>query len=182
MDLDQIHKKERVALGDDDLRKHLGSGTKILTYPQLANYKSLEQLLPKKDSYVVLLYLQTKNSGHWTCLSRHKDTVEFFCSYGSKPDEPLSWIPKETAEELGVARGLLTELFDNDKSFKKVYNHIDYQNDTDTSISTCGDWVILRLKHRDIDLNHFYLLMKQLKAKYKLDFDELSVAILEKKK
>ena len=179
MDLKEIHAKEKTPMGDDNIRKVLGSGTKILTYPQLANYKSLNQLLPKKDSYIVLLYLQEPTSGHWTCVSRHNDTVEFFCSYGSKVDEPLGWIPKETAEQLGVACGILTELFDNDKSFKKVYNHIDYQNDKDSSIATCGDYVCLRLLHKELDLNHFYLLMTQLKKKYKLsDFDELAVALL----
>ena len=179
MDLVTIHKQELIPLGDNEIREHLGAGIKILTYPELNNFKTLKQLLPKENSKVVLLYLTEASSGHWTCVSRHKNTVEFFCSYGSKLDEPLSWVTQQKRQELNIDYPKLTELFDNDTLFKKCYNPVDYQSEKDHSIATCGDFVILRLKHADLDLPHFYLLMTELKRKYKLDFDELAVALVK---
>ena len=180
MNLIEIHEQERVPLGDDDIRKHLGAGARIMTYPELFKYKTLKKLLPKKNDYIVLLYLQSPNSGHWVTIVRRGNTVEHFCSYGSKVDEPLNWISSEKQKELGVDYPKLTELFDNDTHFKKVFNHIDYQSEADTSVATCGKHVICRLKHRDLDLPHYYLLMTELKKKYKLpNYDDIVEALME---
>jgi hypothetical protein len=183
MDLTQIHKEELIPTGDDVIRKHLGAGTRIITYPDLNHFKTLKQLLPKKDSKVVLLYLTEPNSGHWTCLHRNGDTVEFFCSYGSKIDDPLTWITQQKRQELNTDYPKLTELFDNDTLFKKTYNPIDYQSERDHSIATCGKHVICRLKHTDLDLPHYHLLMTELKKKYKLkNFDDIVECMIEMNK
>ena len=53
---DIIHK----ALSDADLRNILGKETKILTYPELSKYDSIEQLLAKPYDFVIILLLDLR--------------------------------------------------------------------------------------------------------------------------
>ena len=50
---DQIIRKP---LSDANLKTILGSETRIITYPDLANYRTIEELLPKVYDFVIILY------------------------------------------------------------------------------------------------------------------------------
>ena len=65
----------RKPLSESDLRKILGSDTKILTYPQLTKYNGLDELLPKPYDFRIILLLETPVSGHWCCLLKKTQSV-----------------------------------------------------------------------------------------------------------
>ena len=91
-----IHK----ALSDSDIRRILGRDTKIIRYSELANFESLEQLLPDAVDYCIILYEDGPNHGHWVGLSKYGNTFEHFDSYGIKPDKELAWINFKTRRYL----------------------------------------------------------------------------------
>lgn len=131
------------ALGDDDIRELLPNA-KIIQYDDLDKYGSIEQLLPKNNTYAIILYESEQNSGHWVCILRYDDIIEFFCSYGSKIDEPLNWISDEKNEELGQADRALMKLLKK-TPLKVVYNKYKFQKE-DPNIATCGRHTISRIQ------------------------------------
>jgi hypothetical protein len=81
---------KHMSMDDTDIRFYLPD-VKILTYSELTNIKKIEDLLPRHKSYFILLYpVQSEQSGHWVCLTRYSKTIEYFDSYGLKPDVPLT--------------------------------------------------------------------------------------------
>ena len=91
--MNRIKQVMRKPLSESDLRKILGEDTKILTYPQLAKYNTVEELLPKPYDFCIILLLETQISGHWTALIKNPSQVEFFDSYGNAPDADLTnWL------------------------------------------------------------------------------------------
>ena len=48
----------RKPLSDSELKRILGEDTRIITYPQLANYRTIEELLPKQYDFVIILLLE----------------------------------------------------------------------------------------------------------------------------
>ena len=112
--IDGLENVERYPLSDSDIRKIIGSKTKIIKFSQLANYNSIEQLLPHNGDYLVLLFESAMDSGHWTALLRYNDTIEFFGSYGGEPHDILRWTSqkKKKRRSLGEDEDYLTEMFD----------------------------------------------------------------------
>ena len=79
------------SMDNEDIHFYLPNA-KLIMFNELKKYKTIEQLLPKHKSYFILLYpVQSETSGHWVCLTRFDKTIEYFDSYGNKPDVPLSW-------------------------------------------------------------------------------------------
>ena len=79
------------SLDDEDIRYYLPDA-RIMKYSELSKYTTIEQLLPKHKSYVVLLYpVSSETSGHWICITRFNITIEYFDSYGGTPDSPFNW-------------------------------------------------------------------------------------------
>ena len=129
---------KRISMGDDDIRYYLPDA-KILTYSELSNIKKIEDLLPRHKSYFILLYpVQSESSGHWVCLTRYSKMIEYFDSYGKKPDEPLTWGKYDNVHRR------LSELLNNTK-LRVDYNNIDFQNNKDVTISTCGAFAVFRV-------------------------------------
>jgi hypothetical protein len=119
--------------------------SKLLKYSELKNYNSIYQLLPEKRDYRIILTETSKNCGHWCCILRYGDTIEWFDSYGGKPDSELHFIPTQMRRMLGEETALLTRLLKTmNKSDKLVYNKTKFQVLND-EVATCGRWVIARI-------------------------------------
>lgn len=178
---EEVKEVEEEPMDDEDIRDNLGQNTKILKYSDLSKYKSLEDLLPRKRDYLILLYLDAPNQGHWTCLIRDDNNIYFFCSYGSKVDEPLSWVDCNTRNKLGVLVPYLTRLFNNSKGFNLYYNPVQYQNERN-DVNTCGRYCTLLIeqfkKHLHYNLYDFYNYMNRMKSKYKLTYDEIASTLI----
>ena len=101
------------SMDDQDVKFYLPNAL-ILKYNELANYKTIESLLNKHKSYVILLYpVTSETSGHWTCMTRFNNTIEYSDSYGLAPDIPFTW---------------QTSKFKNNKRYlSELLNKLNYQ-------------------------------------------------------
>jgi hypothetical protein len=123
---------------------------KIIKYSDLANYQSIYQLLPKKNDFCIILTEMKENEGHWCSLLRYpykgKDCIEWFDSYGVRPDGELDYIPSFVKKMLGenthYLSGLIQTIDPSTTDF--VYNKSKLQALQD-GINTCGRWVICRI-------------------------------------
>jgi len=165
-----IEEVELNSISDTELKYYLPD-CNIKTYPELRNIKDIEELLPKNDSYFILLYLDTPNSGHWTTLKRFNNDIQYFCSYGTYPDKQMNWYGKALREELGESELYLTKLL-NKTGLNVNYNDIDYQNKDNLDIVTCGRHCINFIKSKK-DLKQYFKMMSKLKKDSGKDYDEL---------
>jgi hypothetical protein len=165
-------------MGDDNIRKYFPNA-KILTYKQLADVDNISELLPQPKSYFFLLYEQSVNSGHWVVINRYidngRDTICFFCSYGSKIDAPLRWNSPLKNAELGQDRPYLSELLR--KSGKTIqYNKIQYQSKT-SPVATCGAFATLWIKANlrdNMTLSDFHDWISEIKSETGLSYDAIA--------
>ena len=169
---------KRISMDDSDIRFYLPDA-KILTYNELTNIKKIEDLLPRHKSYFILLYpVQSESSGHWVCLTRYDKTVEYFDSYGLKPDVPLTW------GKYNDVHRRLSELLNNTK-LRVDYNNIDFQNNKDFTISTCGSYVVFRILtmiEMNADLEKNNIILKTLKETNEdKSYDDIVVEFINKR-
>ena len=167
-----------MSMDDTDI-KHYLPRAKILTYNQLANVKTIEKLLPKHESYFILLYpVETTTNGHWVCMTRYDKTLEYFDSYGLPPDKPLDWGQfKQTPH-------YLSQLLAKTK-LRIHYNTIDFQNKRDYTISTCGAFVVFRiltLTEMNLNLEKNNIMLKTLKETNEdKSYDDIVVEFINKR-
>ena len=89
----QYKLKLAMMINDSDIRRWLGDGDFIMKYSELANYDSLQELLPEDKSFKIIPTEDKKDQGHWCALMRYGKKVEWFDSIGVKPDGELRYIP-----------------------------------------------------------------------------------------
>lgn len=142
-----------ISLSESDIQKICGCPVPILSYLQLKNYKTIEQVLNNPLKAVVLLYEWKKNYGHWVLLFQSRiNRIEFFDSYGYKPDDESEWIPKAYWKWNYLSQ-LLADASEN--GWEIEYNNYILQNRDNKSIATCGRWVGMRLRLKNWDLDSF---------------------------
>ena len=163
-----------------DIKRMLGHGIKIIRFPDLAEYDSMEQVLPYPNDCAVIFFIDeqtpTSNIGHWTCIMRNGDRYEFFDSYGLSPKEDLEHIDKEKRIRFGEQHNYLKELGGSALS----HNSYDYQS-WDPKVATCGRYAIIRLIAFMNGIDNpkkFYKWFSSVKKQYKAkSFDELAVIL-----
>src|SRR5579862_2836849 len=82
------------SLSDRDIWKALSNRTNLIVYPELRNYSTINEIFGPYDT-AVLLYLDSKNMGHWTGLIKRNNRIEFFDPYSNKPDTEFGWYDKK---------------------------------------------------------------------------------------
>ena len=164
-------------MGDDDIRKYFPNA-KIIKYSELKDVSRIEDLLPRPKTFFFLLYERSPNVGHWVLVSRYKDngidTIEFFCSYGSKIDEPLTWTPVGMRVQLGQDKPYLSNLLDK-SPYRVIYNPVQFQSKK-SPISTCGAYDTLRaseLQKHNTTLDEFNDMLEEVKKATGLTYDEI---------
>ena len=165
-----IMKLMRTPLSDDDIKRILGEGIKILLYPDLSKYQDLRGLLTNEKDCCIILYEEKHLEGHWTCITRLCDLFEFFDSYGIRFDSELKWLSWKTRLQLNQAVPYLSNLL---KGEKYEYNKVKYQDDN-PNIETCGDHVCHFLHcfmHLDMDLEKYKEYMNTLKKEMNQSYD-----------
>jgi hypothetical protein len=166
------------SMGDDDIRYYLPKA-RIMKYNDLSKFKTIEQLLPTNKSYVILLYpVSSATSGHWVALNRYNDIIEYYDSYGSKPDIPLTWAKFKDNPRY------LSELLSNTR-LKTVYNSIDFQTKRDLSVSTCGCYSVFKILcmlELNADMAKTNLLLQALKeSNPEMSYDDIVVNYINKR-
>jgi hypothetical protein len=179
--MDEEHLEEIVEtpMDDSQIRSYL-PGIRIIKYSELDGKNSIEDVLTKDRDHFILLIEDSPNKGHWVCMSRYGNTVEFFDSLAGKPDSQLSWTPMSMRKKLGQGKKILTDLL-METPMKVVYNPIKYQEES-SDINTCGRHCIFRIKNmlEGKNLDDYYKLMKNLKDNTNKSYDEIVSMFIQK--
>jgi hypothetical protein len=147
------------SLSNDDIQAILDPDTKILSYPDFGTMETVDEAFDELGRCVFLFLTQSPTVGHWMCMFKRKGHVEYFDSYGGKPDSQRNWLSKEKLQELGEEEPLLTELLKR-SGYPVFYNTYPYQKDRD-DINTCGRWCVARLILKDLSNLQFYNAVRQ---------------------
>lgn len=144
---------------DSDVTKMVAGRAKVLTYPELRGYHSLEQLMRPHDA-VIILYMSKPHYGHWTAFMRQHDAkgdewLEFFDPYGKPMDSQLSTIDPQFARESHQDQPWLTNLVEDSPLRNKLFWNKTKLQHASNSISTCGRWAALRVGLRNWPLKLF---------------------------
>jgi len=152
-----LGKLKSYPLSDADIRRILGSGIKIITYPDLNKMSDISQAFDKKGRCIMLYLTENSSTGHWTCMLNKPSGIEFFDPYGNPPDYVLQELPMEQREELGEAQPILTELLK--ASGKPVYyNSYGFQKDK-ADVNTCGRHSVVRCLYDTKSLDEYKKIM-----------------------
>jgi len=186
--MDEIQSKIINMISDEEIKKYLGveGYNNIIKYSDLDNYKSINKFLPKIYDYKIILIESQQNTGHWVVILKYKNkdnkiVIEYFNSYGMKPETDLSYINSNMNKILENDKGNLKQLLNNatSKGYEVIYNKKRFQS-SNKKVNTCGRWSILRImmmKNYKMDLEKFNSFIDQLKKKYKVKSD-IIVAML----
>ena len=147
-----MEKYKNVALSDDDIKKFMGDKAKIITYSQLKDYTTVDQLL-SPFNVVFILFEWRKSYGHWILLLKNEETIEYFDPYGHFVDYWLGKISEPFRTDSGQKDPMLTKLlveYDGEMS----WNNFDFQK-YNKKIRTCGMWCVLRALLKELPLDIF---------------------------
>jgi hypothetical protein len=135
-------------VSDLDFQRWLGAGAKEKTikYGEIQPHHTIRDLIPEEKDYRIVLTEWKKNLGHWCCLLRYGNTIEWFDSFGTLPDGELKFVPKFLRKALGEQEHALTRLLKEAKKegFQVIYNKRKFQSQKD-GIDTCGRWALSRV-------------------------------------
>lgn len=154
MDFNKLKDEISHSLSGLELSNKLKKKCDIISYPDIIKFKNIDELLGK-NRQCVLLYLTSKNYGHWCCVYENPKSgnICFFDSYGFIPDDQLKFVSNEMNVELRQHHKYLTKLlYDSKKPIE--YNEYQLQ-DKLPGIATCGRWVITRLNNKNISVKQF---------------------------
>jgi hypothetical protein len=156
--IDEVMRRIKTPLTDGDLERYFGSGknSEVMKYSELANYRTIDDLLPLPIDFRIVLVEQEKNIGHWVCILKYRDVIESFNSYGKDIDRQKDTFGAIKNRLLGQQTDYLTKLVKKSK-YKYVINKTPFQSRKE-GVNTCGRWCILRviaMKDLFMDLEQF---------------------------
>lgn len=140
------------ALSDEDLHKICGDDVKIIKYPDIIQYNTIDELLQPYNK-VIILYEFAPNYGHWVSLMKHKNNViEHWDSYGLKVDDEMKFIKKMTTKKKYITPHLTKLLYES--PYEILFNEFKLQSEN-PKIATCGRWGAFRLVMMKYSLEEF---------------------------
>jgi len=156
--IDEVMRRVKTPLTDGDLERYFGSGknSEVMKYNELANYRTIDELLPLSIDFRIVLVEQEKNIGHWVCILKYRNVIESFNSYGKDIDRQKDTFGAIKNRLLGQQTDYLTKLVKKSK-YNYVINKTPFQS-KEEGINTCGRWCILRIiamKDLFMDLEQF---------------------------
>ncbi len=159
----KLQEKEEKALSSSDIMKLLNGRTRVIKYSDLAKIDDINQLLFGYDSCVILI-LSKENYGHWVCITRNGNILEFFDSYGYFIDDPIYF--KSTSKYFRKVNNqdyphLTYLLLQKENEYIITYNELRFQK-MQPNISTCGRHVVCRIRYKNIGLYDYYSFLKSI--------------------
>ena len=170
--LEQIRERMYRPTSRADLSYMLDGRASIVSYTDLPNYATIEELLDPYQA-VILLYPSANDPevGHWVTffVMPGTDFIQYFDSYGCEVDEPIvEYNEEKRAEEEGEAprnpgtirqpQRIPTHLIDLILASKyadnMAWNETPFQSDTEAT-ATCGLWCVARLKNNHLGEDGF---------------------------
>ena len=130
---------------DDDFKRFFGNYPTVVKYSELNEYENINDLLPNDKDFKIILIESKYNSGHWTALLKYKNIIEYFNSYGTKPEYDFKFIPTRIKHLLGQGGNQLAKLLRTKSPNQQIYYNKKRFQQIDDNVSTCGRWVIARI-------------------------------------
>lgn len=163
-----------------DLLDMLDNKVNIVTYDELKNIQSFQQLMEPYQSAIILYpNYADPNIGHWICVfvQPGMNRVQYFDSYGCFIDDPILEFNKDVKKDDTIQYPstrnkleplLVKLLLDSPYKDSVYFNETPFQ-DLDKGTSTCGLWCVIRIKENHMSENEF----KKLYYDYPLEHDIL---------
>lgn len=145
-------------LSNDDIQSILEPDSKIHIYPDFANMNSIDEAFDSLGRCIFLFLTQSSSAGHWLCMIKRGNTIEYWDSYGDPPEAQRSWLTKQQLHELNEGEPYLLNLLKK-SGYKVFYNTFKYQK-TSSIDNECGRWCVARLICKDISNDEFLKLVK----------------------
>ena len=160
------------SLSNDDINEILEPDTRIISYPAFQSMTSIDDAFDSLGRCVFLFLTEGPGIGHWLCMfKRENNTIEYFDSYGEKPEAQRNWISQEQLDDLDESEPYLMNLL-RESRCKIFYNTVKYQKKKD-DYNSCGRWVVARLICKDMTDKQFYnLIQSQMKEKGIKEMDD----------
>ena len=96
---------------DSDFDRFFGvNSNPVVKYSELTDYNTINDLLPNDKDFKIILIESKLNSGHWCCVMKYKNIIEYFNSYGTAPEYDFKFIPTRIKHLLGQGGCLLSKL------------------------------------------------------------------------
>lgn len=149
------------SLSDDDI-KQLDPRLNVLVY---SDFKTMSPFDIINKMPLVILYQRTEDTGHWVLLHKVGKDIEFFDSYGFKPDEEFRFLPQQPHY---IAKLLYTL---HSMGVNVHYNQHVLQEDK-PQINTCGRHVVVRHLHGG-DIDDYKQFLDKMRDKVGLNYDEI---------
>jgi len=151
---------ESYSLSESDIQKMIPT-LKIIPYTNLLNANKIDDVLDEKGRLMLLYLTENKNTGHWVCLLKYRNSniIEYFDPYGNyRPDGESKWLTKEKLKELGQASKKLTQLLD-ESPYEIKSNAFPFQSDK-INMNTCGRHCTTRLYFKHLRLPEYIKLVE----------------------
>ena len=149
---------EGYSLSDEDIQKVLG-GVKLFKYPDLHAMSSIDDAFDDKGHAMMLYLTENEDTGHWVCMMKRGDTIEYFDPYGGyKPDSERKWLTPAKQEELGEAQPTLSRMI-KEAGYKVISNPYHFQKEG-VDINTCGRHCCSRLLFAHLPLSAYAKMIK----------------------
>jgi hypothetical protein len=147
------------ALSDGDIKQMLGEDISVIAYPQLEHMDDIDQCFDRKGRCIVLYLRDSPTSGHWICLIRRHDSIEFFDPYGEAPEEQKQGLSRSRLEALDMEQPFLTALMKK-KGIPVHYNTHPFQK-LRNDIATCGRHCVVRLAYKSLPIEKYAAMIRK---------------------
>ena len=148
---------QKIPFSGSEIVEALDGAVKIVKYPSIHQYQSIDELL-RPYGRVVILYETEERYGHWCCLFLKNDVLEFFDPYGYKIDEQLKFIDESYKKTSNQNYPFLARLMFN-SPYRLAYNDVQLQSEK-KDVSSCGRHVTMRLIMSDVPIKLYQDIMK----------------------
>jgi hypothetical protein len=154
-----INQLQKIPLSGDQILDAVDNKTKIIRYPDLHKYNTIEDVLHPYNC-AVILYESKPRYGHWVCIMLHPDnTLEWFDPYGFSVDEEFKFINADYRKATNQYYPAMCRLFLN-SPYHIVINKMEIQK-YEKDNSSCGRHCVFRLISRHLPLEQYQQLMKK---------------------
>lgn len=169
-------------LSDHEVKK-IAKNAKVVLYPELANYNTIDDVFGNKNK-IILLYVNEKNPGstvgHWCALSRHNGVIEFADPYGKEIDEHLDDFSQDHRAATDQPVNFLTRLlYDYVTAGGQVNYDEEKKQKLSDNIATCGRHTALRLRYHTIPHEKWQKIWNDLKQDG-FNLDRIAVSMTDK--
>lgn len=124
----------------------LVKGVNFVPYSNIKYMRSINDVLGP-NNMAVIIYLLGSEVGHFVCIFKDNNIIQYCNSYGMEPDDDLKIVPREVRVQLNETEPYLFKLM-VESGYPCEYNEYKLQG---PRTSTCGRHCIVRLWNKHLD-------------------------------